>query len=281
MPLMTYFVWETVILGSGIDDAMATAAGTGNTAAMIGGGGSGDGAVLVQNLIQVFSVCAVSSSMAGVSVSLVDFVQDALLQFLPQTKKEIPERSTRRVDEESQTFDLGGDATNVGMGTGTSATSTRWLAALFALGPPVVIAASFPDVFLTALEEAGLLGGVSLYGIIPAVSVLRLRQMMTMPTVVPPASSSREEGEDGVIPYAAKDFENADTAIVYATCGKDDGVLQDGNAATAPGGGAVGASAPASMPGRLPGGEVGLYVLASVSAGLVLPEIGRLLGVLK
>lgn len=34
----------------------------------------------------------------------------------------------------------------------------------------------FPDIFLVALEEAGLLGGVSLYGIIPAVSILAIRR---------------------------------------------------------------------------------------------------------
>ena len=57
-----------------------------------------------------------------------------------------------------------------------SVDSTRLVAAALALLPPVVIAYAFPDVFLIALEKAGLLGGVSLYGVIPALSILSLRK---------------------------------------------------------------------------------------------------------
>ena len=53
---------------------------------------------------------------------------------------------------------------------------TRFLAAALALGPPVILAYAFPDIFLVALEEAGLIGGVSLYGILPAISILSLRR---------------------------------------------------------------------------------------------------------
>ena len=56
----------------------------------------------------------------------------------------------------------------------TGISKTRIVAAALALGPPVILAYSFPDVFLIALKEAGLLGGVSLYGIIPAVSILAI-----------------------------------------------------------------------------------------------------------
>ena len=40
----------------------------------------------------------------------------------------------------------------------------------------MILAYAFPDIFLVALEEAGLLGGVSLYGILPALSLLSLRR---------------------------------------------------------------------------------------------------------
>ena len=33
----------------------------------------------------------------------------------------------------------------------------------------------FPGVFLAVLEKAGLIGGVSLYGVLPALAVLSLR----------------------------------------------------------------------------------------------------------
>ena len=53
--------------------------------------------------------------------------------------------------------------------------ATSVIAAALALGPPLLISYAFPDVFLTALEEAGLLGGVSLYGLLPALCLLSLR----------------------------------------------------------------------------------------------------------
>ena len=52
---------------------------------------------------------------------------------------------------------------------------SRVIAAALALGPPLLISYAFPDVFLTALEQAGLLGGVSLYGLLPALCLLSLR----------------------------------------------------------------------------------------------------------
>ena len=66
---------------------------------------------------------------------------------------------------------------------------SRTLAAVLALGPPVFLAYAFPNLFLVALEEAGLLGAVSLYGIIPAISILSLRRKKDNTS-----SSSVEEG---------------------------------------------------------------------------------------
>ena len=74
--------------------------------------------------------------MTGASLSLVDFVHDAL-------------RELQQNDDDTKS-------------------RLRTVAIILALLPPCAIALGFKDVFLVALEEAGLLGGVSLYGIIPA-----------------------------------------------------------------------------------------------------------------
>ena len=94
---------------------------------------------------------AIGSSMAGASVSLVDFFVDAIGLFSKEGHK--------TKTEQRQEVDSG----------------MRTLAAAMALGPPVLISYAFPDAFLTALEEAGLLGGVSLYGLIPALCLLSFR----------------------------------------------------------------------------------------------------------
>jgi hypothetical protein len=87
--------------------------------------------------------------MTGASVSFVDFFQDALSS----------SSSTK-------------PPTTTGLGN-------RLLAASFALGPPLGLACAFPQAFLGALENAGLIGAVSLYGVIPALVVLRLRSQNT------------------------------------------------------------------------------------------------------
>ena len=100
--------------------------------------------------------------MAGASVSLVDFFEDAIGLL------------SKEDDPESKAEEMQASNNSVGLGT-------RTIAALFALAPPVLISYAFPDVFLTALEEAGLLGGVSLYGILPALCLLSLRSDDAMP----------------------------------------------------------------------------------------------------
>ena len=82
--------------------------------------------------------------MTGASLSLVDFVHDAL-------------RELQQNDDDTKS-------------------RLRTVAIILALLPPCAIALGFKDVFLVALEEAGLLGGVSLYGIIPALCILSLRK---------------------------------------------------------------------------------------------------------
>lgn len=146
IPLVFYTVWEAVFIG--VIDTSAGASSVDkmdaiNVLDQVGG-------QIITDFVELFSICAISSSMAGASVSLVEFFEDA-------SKNNIPD---------------------------TSSTSPRLFATVIALGPPVVLACAFPDIFLTALEEAGLLGGVSLYGILPAISVLTLRA--TNPNAIMP-----------------------------------------------------------------------------------------------
>lgn len=153
LPLFLYTIWEGVFLGV-IDISNADG---GNRLDVISVLGQVGGSSAVTDLVAVFSLCAICSSMAGASVSLVDFFQDAISTLFKF-------ESSNKSESESRDKYLQG------------VSKTRVLAAMLALGPPVILTFVFPDIFLVALEEAGLLGGVSLYGIIPAVSILAIRR---------------------------------------------------------------------------------------------------------
>jgi tyrosine-specific transport protein len=150
IPLFLYTIWETVFLG--IIDASTVDSNSMEVVNVLGQ----IGGTTMTDLVELFSICAIGSSMAGASVSLVDFFVDAL-GLLSK------DGSTSKTEKMQAVH-------NNTVGTGT-----RTIAAIFALVPPVLISYAFPDVFLTALEEAGLLGGVSLYGILPALCLLSLR----------------------------------------------------------------------------------------------------------
>lgn len=141
MPLVLYSVWEAVFIG--VVDNSAGSSNTGNIDVInVIGHTKGD---IITDLVEIFSISAIGSSMAGASVSLVDFFQDATKMFSNE--------------KEELVF-----------------VTPRLFATVLALGPPVILAYAFPDIFLVALEEAGLLGGVSLYGFLPALSIWVLRQ---------------------------------------------------------------------------------------------------------
>jgi len=144
IPLVLYTIWEGVFLGV-IDLSNTNESSKLEVVSVLGK----TGGPIVNDLVELFSLCAICSSMAGASVSLIDFFQDAISKKSPKSELEVdPEMST------------------------SSVSKTRILAAFLALAPPVLLAYSYPDIFLVALEEAGLLGGVSLYGIIPAICIL-------------------------------------------------------------------------------------------------------------
>ena len=142
IPLIMYFLWESVFLGIVPSDP-TNATGKMQVVTALGD----TGGTIVQELVEVFSACAIGSSMAGASVSLVDFFQDALVVTRGKTET-----------------------------LSSTSTTERLVAAALALGPPLGLACAYPDAFLSVLENAGLIGGVSLYGLLPALAVIQLRK---------------------------------------------------------------------------------------------------------
>jgi tyrosine-specific transport protein len=169
IPLVMYTLWELVFLG--IVPYEVGPANTSNdydaaSKMQIVSALGAVGGVMVKDLVNVFSACAIGSSMAGASVSLVDFFQDALAvlaSFI--SEKQLP-KVKERISE---------DITN------HNHNSRRIQAAVLALSPPLGLALAFPDAFLGALENAGLIGGVSLYGVLPALAVVNLRRRRRQP----------------------------------------------------------------------------------------------------
>ena len=142
LPLVLYIIWESIFFGL-FDGADGTKMEMWTMLGQVGG-------TVVSDLVEVFSFCAIGSSMAGASVSLVDFFDNGINML------------SNQVSLPSKTDTLSRNL------------KPRILAAALALGPPVILAYAYPDLFLVALEEAGLPGGVSLYGIILAIAILSL-----------------------------------------------------------------------------------------------------------
>ena len=160
-PLVLYSIWEAVFLGI-VPSSSTMMEGDGSDKMQIATvlvGNACTSGTIVNDLVEIFSVCAIGSSMAGASVSLVDFFQDALVGMKSKAKLVLSPKGS-----------------DVAENTSRSGSKTRTLSALLALGPPVLLAYAFPEIFLVALEEAGILGAVTLYGILPALSIILLRR---------------------------------------------------------------------------------------------------------
>lgn len=172
IPLLMYSAWDACFLG-----ISAYVPGGGDVAkdAVVEAMGGVVGGSSMAGLLTVFTVCAIFSSMAGASVSFVDFFEDSFGAIFGGGSRD---SSTRG----------GVAAAGEGEGAGTEASLTEWAvpdagggqprrlaAAACALAPVLLFAAKFEGAFLGALENAGVLGGVSLYGIVPAALVWRAR----------------------------------------------------------------------------------------------------------
>jgi len=222
---------------------------------------------MVNILVKVFSACAVGSSMAGASVSLVDFFQDALSSSSSSAATG-PAAAAAAADPAA----AAAAATNSGT-TNNNNTNTitnrkmRPVAAAIALVPPLGLACAYPQAFLGALENAGLIGGVSLYGLIPALAVLRLRRISSN-------SSSSSSKDRCIVVGGGGGCEDDDhehgidtiTKVVQKNNNNDDDDDEDG----------IIIWNDDVMPGRLSGGSLTLYLIIGISTTLVLPEFVRL-----
>ena len=119
IPLVLYTIWEGVFLGL-IDLSNANESSKLEVVSVLGK----TGGPIVNDLVKLFSLCAICSSMAGA----IDFFQDAISKLSSKNESE-------------------GGSVEESM---SSVSKTRVLAAFLALAPPVLLAYSYPDIFLVA-----------------------------------------------------------------------------------------------------------------------------------
>ncbi len=147
IPLLIYFIWQMVMLGVIPPEETFAAIGEGEGATSVLR--TVVGKSWVNTVAQSFALFAIVTSFLAQSLSLVDFLADGL---------KVPK---------------------VGMG--------RLLLVIFTLAPPFVLAFLYPSIFLHALNLAGGISAVILFGVMPAlmVWVLRYRRKAKMSPLLP------------------------------------------------------------------------------------------------
>ena len=139
IPLLMFLAWNAVVLGNIAPSVVNSVAATGaqvDPLAMLRAGGAGEG---LGKLISVFSEVAIVTSFTGFVYGLKDFLKDVLFSGALA-------RSGNRHLSHNQDM----------------------LAYLLILAPPLVVAVLSPDIFFSALDNAGAFGICVLFGIIPA-----------------------------------------------------------------------------------------------------------------
>lgn len=138
VPLLIYIVWQWLILG------IVPFEGEGGIKAALDHGEMATqalraavGSSIILKIAEAFAFFAIVTSFLGVALSFVDFLADGLK--IAKTNK------------------------------------GKALLCFLALAPPFVFALIYPTIFLSALNYAGGLGAVSLFGILPALMVWRGR----------------------------------------------------------------------------------------------------------
>ena len=134
LPLLMYALWEVAVLGSGGPGALAA-----------------DGRT--QGTVDVFSLLAVATSFIGFALSLSDMLADLL--------------RGRAADK-----DAAPDAEQAEAVPKSASAAAPAGPLLLALLPPLAAACAYRDVFLSALESAGLFGALTLGGVLPGVMAL-------------------------------------------------------------------------------------------------------------
>lgn len=135
IPLCMFIVWNAVILGIG-SGGMEDVGQFDPVAILRNSGGNS----AVSFLVSIFSESAIITSFFGFVVGLISFFNDAF-------------RENRRLDESSK----------------------KLVFYILTLVPPTIIAVLNPNIFLSALDSAGTFGISILFGLLPAVMALKLR----------------------------------------------------------------------------------------------------------
>eukprot|EP00871_Galdieria_phlegrea_P001179 jgi/Galph1/2061/GphlegSOOS_G763.1 len=139
IPLIMYLTWELVVLGMiPYDDSVSK-----STSFVTNALSSASGHPKVVSFIaSLFSLFALASSFLGVSLSSVELY----CEFFDSLRTRLPLPTNRPMIR-------------------------RLLAFVFTMVPPYIFAVFLKDAFVVAMETSGVLGGLSIYGIIPAVVV--------------------------------------------------------------------------------------------------------------
>ena len=147
IPLLIYFLWEFVMLGLIPSQDILPAIREGEAATTILR--TVVGKSWINTVAQSFALFAIITSFLAQSLSLVDFLADGL---------KVPK---------------------VGLG--------RLLLVFLTLAPPFVLAFLYPTIFLRALNLAGGISAVILFGVMPAlmVWVLRYKRKVSMSPLLP------------------------------------------------------------------------------------------------
>jgi tyrosine-specific transport protein len=151
IPLLMYIVWELVILGI-VPFENVTKSADFVTKALSAATGYPK---LVNVVTSIFSLFAIASSFLGVSLSSVELYLDF--------------------------FDA---SQSIGIFHGMDHVWRRPLAVVGSLVIPFLFAVFLHDAFVVAMENSGLLGGLSIYGIIPAVVVWIQRTQRRYPPMI-------------------------------------------------------------------------------------------------
>ena len=142
VPFIVYALWQLAVLGnvpaSSIESALATST---NGAAVLA---ERFGRASITTISKGVVFFAVITSFLGVSISLFDFLRDAL------------HRAQR--------------------------TAGNWKLFFFCFVPPLYFALSDPHIFFTALDYAGTIGVIVLLALMPAVMAWRKRYVLRLPS---------------------------------------------------------------------------------------------------
>jgi tyrosine-specific transport protein len=161
VPLLMFLAWNAVCLGNVMGNPGITDMASIDPVALLQSGQAGGSSALLAPLVTTFSILALVTSMIGFTYGLVNAWTDVL---------KLPNTSTTNASADYE---------------------NKWKPALFALTflPPLVMSLTNPEIFYSALENAGAFGVSTLFIVLPPIMVWKERYhdtdtpLMTRPMV--------------------------------------------------------------------------------------------------